>query len=98
MFAGLVTTRILRPGSKYDPIRVRAEADATSSRYSTIKRRLPRYATEKFCDAVTNVCADHPGIGPTSLVLYDVTKLYYQADEGDGFRESGFSKERRIDP
>ncbi|AEK37771.1 transposase for insertion sequence element [Corynebacterium variabile DSM 44702] len=98
VFAGLVTARILQPGSKYDSIGVLAEAGATSASYSTIKRRLPRYATDEFRDAVTAVCADHAGIGSTSLVLYDVTTLYWEADEGDGFREPGFSKERRIDP
>ncbi|WP_312898982.1 IS1634 family transposase [Corynebacterium variabile] len=98
VFAGLVTARILQPGSKYDSIRVLAEAGVRSASYSTIKRRLPRYATDEFRDAVTAVCADHAGIRPTSLVLYDVTSLYYEADEGDGFREPGFSKERRIDP
>lgn len=98
VFAGLVTARILQPGSKYDSIRVLTEAGATSASYSTIKRRLPRYATDEFRDAVTSVCADHAGIGPTSLVLYDVTTLYWEADEPDGFREPGFSKERRIDP
>lgn len=98
VFAGLVTARILQPGSKYDSIRVLAEAGAESASYSTIKRRLPRYATDEFRDAVTSVCADTAGIGPSSLVLYDVTTLYWESDEGDGFREPGFSKERRIDP
>lgn len=50
-----------------------------------IKRRLPRYATDEFRDAVTSVCADTAGIGPASLVLYDVTTLYWESDEGDGF-------------
>jgi hypothetical protein len=31
-------------------------------------------------------------------VLYDVTTLYFEIDEGDGFREPGFSKERRLEP
>jgi len=31
-------------------------------------------------------------------VLYDVSTLYFEADAGDGFRESGFSKERRLEP
>jgi len=31
-------------------------------------------------------------------VLYDVSTLYFEADEGDGFREPGFSKERRLEP
>lgn len=38
------------------------------------------------------------GLGPATLVLYDVTTLYFETDEGDGFRESGFSKERRLEP
>ena len=38
------------------------------------------------------------GLGPKSLVLYDVSTLYFETDAGDGFRESGFSKERRLEP
>ena len=40
----------------------------------------------------------HVGLGPATLVLYDVTTLYFETDEGDGFREPGFSKERRLEP
>jgi hypothetical protein len=43
-------------------------------------------------------CAAHAGLGPASLVLYDVSTLYFETDTGDGFRESGFSKERRLEP
>ena len=38
------------------------------------------------------------GWGRPSLVLYDVTTLYFETDAGDGFREPGFSKERRLEP
>ena len=31
-------------------------------------------------------------------MLYDVTTLYLETDAGDGFRESGFSKGRRLEP
>ena len=31
-------------------------------------------------------------------MLYDVTTLHFETDAGDGFREPGFSKERRLDP
>ena len=37
-------------------------------------------------------------MGPASLLLYDVSTLYFETDTGDGFREPGFSKERRLDP
>ena len=43
-------------------------------------------------------CAKHAELGPASLVLYDVSTLYFETDTGDGFREPGFSKERRVDP
>ena len=43
-------------------------------------------------------CAAHAGLGPASLVLYDVSTLYFETDAGDGFREPGFSKERRLEP
>jgi transposase len=31
-------------------------------------------------------------------VLYDVSTLYFETDAEDGFREPGFSKERRLEP
>ena len=40
------------------------------------------------------------GVGSgVSLVLYDVSaRSYFETDRGDGFREPGFSKERRLEP
>jgi hypothetical protein len=40
----------------------------------------------------------HARLGPASLVLYDVSTLYFETDQGDGFREPGFSRERRLGP
>jgi hypothetical protein len=40
----------------------------------------------------------HTRLGPASLVLYNVSTLYFETDRGDGFREPGFSKERRLEP
>ena len=36
--------------------------------------------------------------GDVSLVLYDVTTLYFEAEHEDDLRKVGFSKERRVDP
>ncbi|WP_196247675.1 IS1634 family transposase [Salinispora tropica] len=47
---------------------------------------------------LARACAEHVRLGPTTLLLYDVTTLYFETDEGDGFREPGFSKERRLEP
>jgi hypothetical protein len=43
-------------------------------------------------------CARHAGLGPASLVLYDVSALYFETGQGDGFREPGFSRKRRLEP
>ena len=43
-------------------------------------------------------CAAHTALGPASLVMFDVSTLYFETDAGDGFREPGFSKERRLEP
>ena len=64
----------------------------------TIKRRLATFATPEWRAKVAQACAGHVGLGPATLVLYDVTTLYFETDEGDGFREPGFSKERRLEP
>jgi hypothetical protein len=47
---------------------------------------------------LARACAAHVGLGPATLLLYDVTTLWFETDVGDGFREPGFSKERRLEP
>lgn len=98
VFEHLVLARIVQPGSKLDSIETLAEIGVTSASYATIKRRLPRYADPAFQDELTRACAARAGIGPGTLVLFDVTTLYFETDEPDGFRQPGFSKERRLEP
>ena len=90
--------RITEPVSKLDSIRVLEEAGAAPASYRTIERRLPAYAEEPWRQRLSAACAAHAGLGPTSLVLYDVSTLYFETDRGDGFREPGFSEERRLEP
>ena len=56
------------------------------------------YAKDSWRQQLSAACAAHAGLGPASLVLYDVSTLYFETDAGDGFREPGFSKERRLEP
>ena len=74
------------------------EAGIAPPSYATLKRRLPAYAKEAWRQKLSAACAAHARLGPASLVLYDVSTLYFETDAGDGFRESGFSKERRLEP
>ena len=66
--------------------------------YRTVKRRLPGYAKPEWRNRLSGACAAAAQLGPSALVLYDVTTLWFETDTGDGFREPGFSKERRLDP
>jgi len=98
VFRRLVLARILEPTSKLDTLRVLDEAGIPAPSYATVKRRLPGYAATTFRDKLAAACAAHANLGPATLILYDVTTLYFETDAGDGFREPGFSKERRLEP
>jgi hypothetical protein len=98
VFRQLVLARIIEPVSKLDSLRVLDEAGVTPASYRTVKRRLPVYAQEEWRQRLSAACAAHARLGPASLVLYDVSTLYFETDQGDGFREPGFSKERRLEP
>jgi hypothetical protein len=98
VFRHLVLARIIEPASKLDSLRVLEEAGVASASYATVKRRLPQYAQEEWRQRLSAACAAHARLGPASLVLYDVSTLYFETDQGDGFHEPGFSKERRLEP
>ena len=98
VFRDLVLARIIEPVSKLDSLRVLEEAGVAATSYRTLKRRLPVYAKDSWRQQISAACAAHARLGPASLVLYDVSTLYFETDAGDGFRESGFSKERRLEP
>jgi hypothetical protein len=98
VFRQLMLARIIEPASKLDSLRVLEETGVFPPSYATVKRRLPVFATQSWRRQLAGACAAHARLGPASLVLYDVSTLYFEADAGDGFREPGFSKERRLDP
>jgi hypothetical protein len=98
VFRQLVLARIIEPTSKQDSLRVLEEAGVPAPSYPTLNRRLPAWAEESWRQGLSEACAAHARLGPASLVLYDVSTLYFETDQGDGFREPGFSKERRLEP
>lgn len=98
VFRCLVLARIIEPTSKIDALRVLEEVGARAPSYATVKRHLPVFAEPAWQRALSAACAAHAGLSPASLVLYDVSTLYFETDTGDGFREPGFSKERRLEP
>jgi hypothetical protein len=98
VFRSLVLARIVEPTSKFDSLRVLEEVGVPGPSYATLRRRLAGYATAKFAAALAAACAARAALGPASLVLYDVSTLYFETDTADEFRKPGFSKERRLEP
>jgi len=99
VFRQLVLARIIEPTSKLDSARVLEEVGVVEPpSYRTLLQRLPVYAKDSWRQKIAAACAARTGLGPASLVLYDVSTLYFATDAGDGFREPGFSKERRLEP
>ena len=98
VFRQLVLARIIEPVSKLDSARVLEEAGVPPVPYRTVTRRLRAFARQGWRQQISAACAAHARLGLASLVLYDCSTLYFETDAGDGFREPGFSKERRLEP
>lgn len=99
VFRQLVLARIIEPTSKADSLRVLAEVGVDAVSYSTLNRHLRSYSADGFRRRkLAAACARHAQLGPACLVLYDVSTLYVETDARDGFREPGFSQERRLEP
>ena len=98
-FRDLVIARIVEPTSLLDVDRVLADLGRVSASLSTRKRTLRRAQCGDYRDQIATACFAHAGTsGDVSLVLYDVTTLYFEAEKEDDLRKVGYSKERRVDP
>jgi hypothetical protein len=83
VFRQLVLARIIEPTSKLDALRVLAEVGVETVVYRTLARRLPAYAEPSWRQGLAAACAAR-GVGAASLVLYDVSTLYFETDQGMG--------------
>jgi transposase len=98
-FRDLVIARIVEPTSLLDSGRVLTDLGTAPASYSTMKRTLGRVKTAQYRDQVATACFAHATTaGDVSLCLYDVTTLYFEAENEDTLRRVGYSKERRVDP
>ena len=99
VFRDLVIARVVEPTSLLDLDRVLAELGRSSASLSTRKRTLRRACAGGYRDILAAACFTHAAThGDVTLVLYDVTTLYFEAEHEDELRKVGYSKERRVDP
>ncbi|WP_288766826.1 IS1634 family transposase [uncultured Varibaculum sp.] len=106
VFEQLVLAMIVEPASKADTVRILDELGVEHASLRTMFTTLQRCARQDYRSRVAGDCFQHAAkMGDLSLVLYDVTTLYFEAEKEDadsgtnqGLRKVGYSKERRVDP
>lgn len=100
-FFQLVLARLVEPTSKTDSVRVVKELGMAPAHRNTFSNALKRCAERDYRNRIAAACFKHVWTqagGDVSLLLYDVTTLYFEAENEDDLRKVGFSKERRVDP
>jgi len=97
-FKALCLARIVEPTSKIDSLRVLADLGVEPIDQNKLYRSLTKAATMDYRKAISQACFEHVGKGGLTLVLYDVTTLYFEVQEADEYRKPGMSKERRLEP
>ena len=97
VFTYLCVARIVEPTSKLDSIRVLNELGVTGLSIDRLYRCLHQIIARDYRKTITEQCFTQAAKRIT-LVLYDVTSLYFEVQEEDDYRKSGMSKERRLEP
>ena len=98
IFTYLCIARIVEPTSKLDSLRVLAELGVTGLSKNRLYRCLGKVIANDYRSTITKQCFAHASTKGISLILYDVTTLYFEVQEEDDYRKSGMSKERRLEP
>lgn len=100
-FFQLVLARLVEPTSKLDSLRVINELGITPAHHNTYYKALKRCVGQDYRSQLAAACFQHvwsDAAGDVSLLLYDTTTLYFEAEKEDALRKVGYSKERRVDP
>lgn len=97
-FACLCLARLVEPTSKVDSVRVLSELGVTGLNEDKLYRCLKRINDQKYRDQIQRWCLAAVTPQALSLVLYDVTTLYFETLKEDAYRKPGLSKERRLEP
>ncbi len=97
VFVYLCVARIVEPTSKLDSIRVLTELGVTELSVDRLYRCLHRIIAKDYRAIITKNCFAHAS-SEITLVLYDVTSLYFEVQQEDDYRKPGISKERRLEP
>ena len=98
-FFQLVAARVIAPASVRAAGLVLEELGVAARHRNSLQAALERAGRDDYRNRIARTCFSHAmSGGGLSLVLYDVTTLYFEALMEDELRRAGYSKERRVDP
>jgi len=97
-FRQLVCARIIEPSSKLDTVRILEGLGLDAPSSSSLHRALKHCVENDYRSKISKACLKHVDLTYYSLVLYDVTTLYFEVQKEDDYRKPGLSKERKLDP
>lgn len=97
-FVHLCLARMVEPTSKLDSLRVLADLGISGLTKDRLYRCLSRIVVRDYRNLIQNICLKATTFQSLSLVLYDVTTLYFETQKEDDYRKPGLSKERRLEP
>ncbi len=97
-FEALCIARIVEPTSKVDSLRVLADLGVEPIDQNKLYRSLAKAADQDYRKTISQACFEHVGRQGLTLLLYDVTTLYFEVQKEDDYRKPGLSKERRLEP
>lgn len=97
-FADLCIARIVEPTSKLDSLRVLSDLGVGDLSKDRLYRCLSGVVSKDYRTTISSICFDQAFSQGLSLVLYDVTTLYFEVQKEDEYRKPGLSKERRLEP
>jgi len=98
VFEQLVLARIIEPSSKLDTIRILDGLGLETPSNTSIHRCLRRVIDQGYRETISGLCFVRFRQTALTLVLYDVTTLYFEVEKEDEYRKPGLSKERRLEP
>lgn len=98
VFSMLTIARIIEPVSKLDSLRVLMDLGVCHVDKNKLYRSLKKAIKKNYRQTISQLCFNKASTDGISLVLYDVTTLYFEIQKEDDYRRSGLSKERRLEP
>ncbi len=98
VFEAVCIARIVEPTSKVDSLRVLSDLGVDFFKKTTLFRCLAKIEEQDYRKTICQICFDYAKGNDLTLILYDVTTLYFEVQKEDKYRKPGLSKERRLEP